>query len=105
MRSFNRMIAFDATSGQLVAEAGVQLAEIISAFLPRGFFPLVTPGTKFVTLGGAIAADVHGKNHHKDGSFAACLDWIDVMGRMAWSRAARATKMPISSPGRWAAWA
>ncbi len=80
MRSFNRMIAFDATSGQLVAEAGVQLAEIISAFLPRGFFPLVTPGTKFVTLGGAIAADVHGKNHHKDGSFAACLDWIDVMG-------------------------
>ncbi|SOC83155.1 FAD/FMN-containing dehydrogenase [Ensifer adhaerens] len=80
MRNFNRMIAFDAESGQLVAEAGVQLAEIISAFLPRGFFPLVTPGTKFVTLGGAIAADVHGKNHHKDGSFAACLDWIEIMG-------------------------
>ncbi len=76
----NRMIAFDPKSGQLVAEAGVLLGDIISAFLPRGWFPLVTPGTKFVTLGGAIAADVHGKNHHKDGSFRACVDWIDVMG-------------------------
>lgn len=80
MRHLNRMIAFDPTSGQLVAEAGVLLADIIAAFLPRGWFPLVTPGTKFVTLGGAIAADIHGKNHHKDGSFRACVDWIDVMG-------------------------
>ncbi|GAA6201553.1 FAD-binding oxidoreductase [Aquicoccus sp. SU-CL01552] len=79
-RHLNRMIAFDPGSGQLVAEAGVLLGDIIAAFLPRGWFPLVTPGTKFVTLGGAIAADVHGKNHHKDGSFRACVDWIDVMG-------------------------
>jgi decaprenylphospho-beta-D-ribofuranose 2-oxidase len=49
-----------------VAEAGVLLADIIATFLPRGWFPLVTPGTKFITLGGAIAADVHGKNHHRD---------------------------------------
>jgi decaprenylphospho-beta-D-ribofuranose 2-oxidase len=76
----NRMIAFDPATGQLVAEAGVLLGDVIAAFLPRGWFPLVTPGTKFVTLGGAIAADVHGKNHHKDGSFRACVDWIDVMG-------------------------
>jgi decaprenylphospho-beta-D-ribofuranose 2-oxidase len=76
----NRMIAFDPASGQLTAEAGVLLGDIIAAFLPRGWFPMVTPGTKFVTLGGAIAADVHGKNHHRDGSFRSCVDSIDVMG-------------------------
>jgi FAD/FMN-containing dehydrogenase len=52
MRGLNRMLAFDAATGQLVAEAGVMLSEIIDAFLPRGWFPAVTPGTKFVTLGG-----------------------------------------------------
>lgn len=76
----NRMISFDHESGQLVAEAGVLLGDIIASFLPRGWFLMVSPGTKFVTLGGAIAADVHGKNHHKDGSFRACVDWIDLMG-------------------------
>ena len=76
----NRMIAFDPFSGQLIAEAGVLLGDIIAAFLHCGWFPMVTPGTKFVTLGGAIAADIHGKNHHKDGSFRSCVDWIDVMG-------------------------
>ncbi|WP_291736882.1 FAD-dependent oxidoreductase, partial [Leisingera sp. F5] len=80
MRHFNRMVSFDAGTGQLVAESGVLLGDIISAFLPRGWFPAVVPGTKFVTLGGAIAADVHGKNHHKEGSFRNCLDWVDVMG-------------------------
>ena len=79
-RYLNRMIAFDPASGQLVVEAGVLLGDIITAFLPRGWFPMVTPGTKFVTLGGAISADVHGKNHHKDGSFRSCVDWVDVMG-------------------------
>lgn len=80
MRHFNRMIAFDADTGQLVAEAGVTLGEIIEAFLPQGWFPAVTPGTKFVSLGGAIAADVHGKNHHSEGSFGTFVDWIEVMG-------------------------
>lgn len=79
MRHFNRMLSFDAEQGQLVAEAGVLLADVIDAFLPRGWFPYVTPGTKFVTLGGMIAADVHGKNHHKDGSFGTYVDWIDVL--------------------------
>ena len=79
MRHFNHMISFDEATGQLVAEAGVSLGEIIQGFLPRGWFPAVTPGTKFVTLGGAIAADVHGKNHHKDGSFSSCVDWIDIL--------------------------
>jgi len=80
MGQFDRMLAFDAETGQLIAEAGVLLGDIITAFLPRGWFPMVTPGTKFVTLGGAIAADVHGKNHHKEGSFRTCVDWIELMG-------------------------
>ncbi len=80
MRGMDRMLSFDEGRGVLVAEAGVLLSEIIAAFLPRGWFPAVTPGTKFVTLGGAIAADVHGKNHHLDGSFGAFVDWVDVMG-------------------------
>lgn len=78
-RHLNRMLAFDPDTGQLITEPGVLLGDIIAAFLPRGWFLWVTPGTKFVTLGGAIAADVHGKNHHKDGSFRTCVDWIDVM--------------------------
>jgi len=70
----NKMIAFDAAAGVLECEAGVSLAEIIDVILPRGFFLPVTPGTRFVTLGGAIAADVHGKNHHADGSIASFIE-------------------------------
>ncbi|WP_298921999.1 FAD-binding oxidoreductase [uncultured Roseobacter sp.] len=80
MRHFNRMISFNEKTGVLVAEAGVLAADIISGFLPRGWFLPVTPGTKFVTLGGMIAADVHGKNHHVDGSLGNFIDWIDLMG-------------------------
>jgi decaprenylphospho-beta-D-ribofuranose 2-oxidase len=79
MTGMDRMLSFDAKTGQLVAEAGVLLADIIATFLPRGWFPAVTPGTKFITLGGAIAADVHGKNHHLTGSFRSCVDWVEVM--------------------------
>lgn len=80
MRGFNRMISFDPGTGQLVAEAGVLLSDVISVFLPRGWFPAVTPGTRFVTLGGMVAADVHGKNHHRDGSFRSVVDWVELMG-------------------------
>jgi len=79
MRHFDRMLAFDPATGQLVAEAGLLLADIIQTFLPAGWFPAVTPGTKFVTIGGMIAADVHGKNHHNDGSFGRFVDWIDLV--------------------------
>lgn len=79
MTQFNRMLSFDDTSGQLIVEAGVLLGDIIEAFLPRGWFPYVTPGTKYVTVGGMIAADVHGKNHHKYGSFGQCVDWVELV--------------------------
>ena len=69
----DRMLGFDAETGILTCEAAVSLADILATFLPRGFFLPLTPGTKFVTIGGAIAADVHGKNHHRSGSMAASV--------------------------------
>jgi FAD/FMN-containing dehydrogenase len=70
----NRMLGFDAETGVLECEGGVSFAEIIDALLPRGWFLPVTPGTKFVTVGGALACDVHGKNHHRDGTIASFVD-------------------------------
>jgi len=75
----NRFIAFDPTSGTLECEAGVSFAEILDTFVPRGFFPAVTPGTKYVTVGGAIAADVHGKNHHYDGCISEFVDAFTLL--------------------------
>jgi FAD/FMN-containing dehydrogenase len=68
-RGLDRFIAFDADAGVLQCEAGVMLKEIIELTLPRGWFPPVVPGTQFVTVGGSIANDVHGKAHHVAGSF------------------------------------
>ena len=68
-QGLDRMRAFDSATGCLTVEAGVTIAEILSTFVPRGFFLKVVPGTKFVSIGGAIASDIHGKNHHRDGSF------------------------------------
>ena len=70
----DRILAFDPASGRLTCEAGLSLAEVLRLFLPRGWFPPVTPGTKFVTVGGCVAADVHGKNHHRVGSFCGFVD-------------------------------
>lgn len=65
----DRILAFEPSTGALTCEAGLSLAEILRVFVPRGWFTPVSPGTKFVTLGGCVASDVHGKNHHRDGSF------------------------------------
>jgi decaprenylphospho-beta-D-ribofuranose 2-oxidase len=70
-RGMDRFIAFDTTTGLLRCEAGVSFADIVRTCLPQGWFPPTTPGTQFVTVGGAIAADVHGKNHHRVGSLGA----------------------------------
>lgn len=78
MTRLNRFLAFDATSGLLTAEAGVSLDEILHVVMAQGWFLPVTPGTRFVTLGGAIAADVHGKNHHHVGSFSAFVREIEL---------------------------
>jgi FAD/FMN-containing dehydrogenase len=67
-RGLDRFVDFDAATGVIECEAGVLLNEIIDVALPRGWFLPVTPGTQFVTLGGAIANDVHGKNHHRSGT-------------------------------------
>lgn len=65
----DRILSFDAESGALCAESGLSLYELNRIFLPRRFFVPVTPGTQFVTLGGMVASDVHGKNHHVEGCF------------------------------------
>lgn len=69
IRGLDRFIAFDGEQGIVECEAGVLLKDIIEMALPRGWFVPVTPGTQYVTLGGAIANDVHGKNHHSAGTF------------------------------------
>jgi len=68
-RPLDRLIAADWQSGVLRAEAGTTLDEILQVAVPRGWMLPVTPGTKYVTLGGAVANDVHGKNHHVRGTF------------------------------------
>lgn len=75
----NRFLDFDPSTGRLVAEAGVTFNEILTTFLPQGWMAMVTPGTAFVTLGGALANDVHGKNHDRDGSFARHVVWFDLL--------------------------
>lgn len=69
MDRYSHILSFDRTTGVLRAEAGLSIAEMLSVVVPAGWFTPVTPGTKYVTIGGAVANDVHGKNHHKVGTF------------------------------------
>jgi decaprenylphospho-beta-D-ribofuranose 2-oxidase len=79
MSKVDRYLAFDERTGTLTCEAGVSLGRIIQDFAPRGWFPMITPGTKFVTVGGCIANDVHGKAHHAQGCFSTCVDALMVL--------------------------
>ena len=74
----NRFIAFDREQGILRCEAGVTFAEILNLIVPHGWFLPVTPGTKFVSVGGAVANDVHGKNHHQAGTFGRYVTQIGL---------------------------
>lgn len=75
----NRILSFDAATGLLVAEPGVTFADLLAVFLPRGFRVPASPGTSFVTIGGAVANDIHGKNQHIAGCFGDCIEWLDLL--------------------------
>jgi FAD/FMN-containing dehydrogenase len=77
MTGLDRAIAFDPQTRLLRAEAGISFDAMLRLLVPRGFFPPVTPGTRFVTLGGAVANDVHGKNHHGAGTIGR---WVRRLG-------------------------
>ncbi len=66
---FSRILSFDKESGELHCQSGILFSDILQLIVPDGWFLPVTPGTKFITVGGAVASDVHGKNHHCEGSF------------------------------------
>jgi decaprenylphospho-beta-D-ribofuranose 2-oxidase len=70
MLPLKHFLRFDEQTGELEALAGATLDDVLKVFVPKGWFLPVTPGTKYVSLGGALAADVHGKNHHSEGSFS-----------------------------------
>ncbi len=77
-RRLDRILGFDESTGMLRCESGISLSDIVDVFLPKGWFLSVTPGTRFVTVGGAIANDVHGKNHHCAGTFGAHVRQIGL---------------------------
>lgn len=74
----DRILNFDAGSGLVKVEAGLPLWDLNRAFMARGWFTPVTPGTKFVTVGGMVASDVHGKNHHRNGCFGDHVKWMKL---------------------------
>src|ERR1700712_3893533 len=79
MRKLDRFLDFDDSTGTLHCEAGVSLLSIIHTFGPRGFFPMISPGTQYVTIGGCIANDIHGKAHHSQGSFVNSVESMRVL--------------------------
>jgi L-gulonolactone oxidase len=79
MTRLDRFIAFDGDTGVVRAEAGLSLDELLRVTVPKGWFVATTPGTRFVTLGGAVANDVHGKNHQAAGSFGSCVRRFELV--------------------------
>jgi len=94
MSRLDRYLSFDEEAGILEAEAGVRITDIVSTFSPKGWIPAVMPGTGFATLGGAIAADVHGKNHHLEGSFGQHVLDLRLVGADGESRVVSASAEP-----------
>lgn len=73
-----RNIDFDPVTGIAQIDGGVSIDDLIATGVPHGWFVPVTPGTRFVTIGGAIASDIHGKNHHADGTVSHWVQWLDL---------------------------
>jgi FAD/FMN-containing dehydrogenase len=78
-RGMNRLLDFDGNSGIIRCESGASLDEVLRFVVPRGWFLPTTPGTRFVTLGGAVANDVHGKNHHRAGTFGCHVTRLELL--------------------------
>lgn len=98
-RRLGQILSFDTTSGVMICEAGVLLDAVLKLAVPAGWFPPVTPGTCFVTIGGALANDVHGKNHHRAGTFGRHV----LSFELARSDGARLTCSPAENAGLFAA--
>ncbi len=78
-QKLRHFLHFEPKTGVVIAESGVTLYDIIQNFLPRGWFPAVVPGTQFVTIGGSIASNIHGKNHHIEGAFCDHVEWVELL--------------------------
>lgn len=76
---FDKILSFDAKNGLFECQSGVTLDQVLDVIVPKGWFLPVTPGTKFITIGGAVASDVHGKNHHVDGCFSHHVEEMDIL--------------------------
>jgi len=78
-KAYDYFLDFDENAGIVHVQSGALLSDILDAFVKRGWFLKVTPGTKLITVGGAIASDVHGKNHHIEGCFSECVEEFRIM--------------------------
>ncbi|MBA2745543.1 MAG: FAD-binding oxidoreductase [Flavisolibacter sp.] len=76
---YDKILSFDSDNGTFECQSGITLDKVLEVIVPKGWFLPVTPGTKFITVGGAVASDVHGKNHHVDGAFSAHVIEMDVL--------------------------
>jgi decaprenylphospho-beta-D-ribofuranose 2-oxidase len=76
---FDKILSFDIPNGTFECESGITLDQVLDVIVPKGWFLPVTPGTKFITVGGAVASDVHGKNHHVDGCFSHHVEEMDLL--------------------------
>jgi len=79
VKPYNYFLNFDEAKGVIHVQSGVLLSEILNTIVPKGWFLKITPGTKLITIGGAIASDVHGKNHHLEGCFSECVEEFSLI--------------------------
>jgi FAD/FMN-containing dehydrogenase len=76
---FDKILSFEIQQGIITCQSGILLSDLLQVIVPVGWFLPVTPGTKFITVGGAVASDVHGKNHHIDGAFSRHVLWMTIL--------------------------